>query len=200
MIRAILFDLDGVLRHFDADQISKIEIGHGLNRGSISKSAFQPQLLARVTTGQISRASWVEAVGADIGNVQAARAWGALRSVPDEQMLCLVDLLRAQGKIAAILTNGTDTIPEELAEQGIGRHFDRVFNSADIGAAKPDRRAFQHVLDELDFEASEVFFTDDSLGKLSGAKELGMPTHHFQNLKGLCDALIEFEVYTPMPS
>lgn len=200
MIRVVLFDLDGVLRHFDDEQISSIELEHGLKLGSVSRAAFQSQLLNSVTTGLMSRERWIEAVGAELGNVQAARDWGALRPVADGRMLELVDLLRGQGLIVAILTNGTNTIPEELEEQGIGIHFDRVFNSADIGAAKPDLRAFKHVIDELDVTASEIFFTDDSPGKLVGAQELGMPTHHFQNIKGLREALAEFDVLAQTPS
>lgn len=50
-------------------------------------------------------------------------------------------------------------------------------------------RAFQHVLDERQLAPQEVFFADDSVGKLVGAEELGMPTHHFTGVAGLREAL-----------
>jgi putative hydrolase of the HAD superfamily len=106
-------------------------------------------------------------------------------------VLAIADALRAAGIRTAILTNGTDTIPAEAAELGLTAHFDAIFNSAEIGWAKPDARAFRHVLDALGLEASEVFFTDDSAGKLAGAEEVGMMTHHFVSAEGLRDALRE---------
>ncbi|GAB3388519.1 hypothetical protein GCM10027568_09610 [Humibacter soli] len=69
-----------------------------------------------------------------------------------------------------------------------------MFNSAIIGFAKPDRRAFEHVIDMLGVPAGTVFFTDDSIGKLGGAAELGMTTHHYRGVAGLRDALHESNV------
>lgn len=104
-------------------------------------------------------------------------------------MLTLSDELRAAGIRTAILTNGTDTIPAELHESGIDEHVDAVFNSAEIGIAKPDPKAFQHVLNALALTAEAVFFTDDSAPKLAGAEVLGIRTHHFTGVDGLRAAL-----------
>ena len=104
-------------------------------------------------------------------------------------MLALVDELRSHGMMCAILTNGTDTIAEELHDSGIAAHFDRVFNSADIGYAKPDVQAFRHVVADLAIAPEEVFFLDDSPGKLSGARTLGMTTHHYTGVSALRTAL-----------
>lgn len=155
MIRAVVFDLDGVLRRFDLAPVAGIERRHELPEGSIQKAAFSPELLDPVITGRTSRADWVRAVG--------------IRT--------------------AILTNGTDTIPAELHESGIDEHVDAVFNSAEIGIAKPDPRAFQHVLNALALTAEAVFFTDDSAPKLADAEVLGIRTHHFTGVDGLRAAL-----------
>ncbi|MEJ1087344.1 HAD family phosphatase [Microbacterium sp. Mu-80] len=189
MIRAVVFDLDGVLRHFDPALVAQIEERNGLAGGSIHAAAFEPTLLAAVTTGAIPREEWMLRVGAQLENFAAAAEWAAHPSVADERMLMLSDQLRASGIRTAILTNGTDTIPAELRELGIVTRVDAVFNSAEIGFAKPDVRAFQHVLDALRLKAHEVLFTDDSASKLVGAAALGMPTHHFTGIDGLREAL-----------
>lgn len=189
MIRAVLFDLDGVLRHFDPRHVTAIEQRHGLEVGEIHAAAFSASLLEAVTTGRITRAAWVTRVGEIIARPAAATEWGAHPSVADEEMLTLVDELRARGIRTAILTNGTDTIAAELRELGIDRRVDAVFNSAEIGFAKPDVRAFLHVLEALELEAREVFFTDDSASKLVGARALGMLVHHFTGIGGLRAAL-----------
>lgn len=188
-IRAVLFDLDGVVRHFDPDNVASIERAHELEPGSIEAIAFAPHHLELVTTGRISRREWVERVGVELCNAEAAEAWGSQPSMPDEEVLGLVDELRANGIRTAILTNGTDTIPDEIASISIGGHFEAVFNSAEIGWTKPDVRAFQHVLDAMRLAPHEVFFTDDSVSKLVGAETLGMPAHHFTGVAGLRGAL-----------
>ncbi|MDT0156707.1 HAD family phosphatase [Microbacterium sp. ARD32] len=189
MIRAVVFDLDGVLRHFDPAHVAAIEEQHGLPDGSVHRAAFAPELLDPVVTGRTSRAAWVRSVGEQLGNPRAAEEWGRHPSVPDAGMLALSDELRAVGIRTAILTNGTDTIPAELRESGIDRHVDAVFNSAEIGLAKPDVRAFQHVLHALVLPPHEVFFTDDSVSKLAGADALGIRTHHYAGITGLRAAL-----------
>ena len=191
MIRAVVFDLDGVLRRFDPAHVAAIEARHGLLDGSIHAAAFAREMLDPVITGRISRAAWVRIVGERLAHPQAAEEWGRHPSVPDAGMLALGDELRSRGIRTAILTNGTDTIRAELRASGIDAHVDAVFNSAEIGVAKPDPRAFQHVLDALDLPAAEVFFTDDSSSKLAGAEALGIRTHHFTGEVGLRAALCD---------
>ncbi|MBY6060622.1 HAD family phosphatase [Microbacterium esteraromaticum] len=189
MIRAVVFDLDGVLRHFDPSHVGEIEARHGLASGSIHSAAFEETLLSAVTRGALTRAEWMLRVGAVLGSPDAAQEWAAHPSEPDESMLALNDELRASGIRTAVLTNGTDTIRTELHELGIASRVDIVFNSAEIGFVKPDVRIFQHVLDALALQPDEVFFTDDSRSKLAGAVSLGIPTHHFVGIDGLRLAL-----------
>ncbi|WP_313814140.1 HAD family phosphatase [Glutamicibacter sp.] len=194
MIHAVVFDLDGVLRNIDSAQLSDLELRCTLPAGAISAAAFQPSLLIPVTTGQITRAQWIEQVGMALGNHDAAAQWGRIAAVPNRELLAMVDEIRSAGILTAILTNGTDRIAEELAEQGIGSHFDQVFNSAELGVIKPDPAIFAVVLKTLSLKAHEVFFTDDSANKLTGAAELGMRTHHYQGVEALRRALVEHGV------
>ncbi|WP_309127971.1 HAD family phosphatase [Microbacterium sp.] len=197
MIRAVLFDLDGVLRHFDPAYVTRIEAEHALPAGSIHDAAFAAPLLDAVTTGRISRAAWVQSVGEELGDPKAAEAWGRHPSAPDAAMLALSDQLRTTGIRTAILTNGTDTITAELRELGIDTHVDAVFNSAEIGFVKPDPRVFRHALDALELSPGEVFFTDDSATKLAGASELGMLTHLFTGIDALRTSLRDAGVPQP---
>lgn len=189
MLELALFDLDGVIRHFDESLTSSIEREHGLPSGSIADAAFSGPLISAVTTGRVSRAEWVADVAHRIGSAPAAEAWAAQRPTVDRSMLELSDRLRRGGTRTAILTNGTDTIGAEVAAEGIDTHFDAIFNSAQIGFAKPDIRAFEHVMAALAVDAARTFFTDDSPSKLAGAAALGMITHHFRAQGLLLDAL-----------
>ncbi|WP_416393103.1 MULTISPECIES: HAD family hydrolase [unclassified Curtobacterium] len=188
-IRAVLFDLDGVIRHFHPEHVEAIEHAHDLASGTIEAVAFAAPLIDEVTTGRITRAEWVRVVGERIGDPAAAEARGRQPFTPDAEVLDLVDELRAAGCTTAVLTNGTDGVPAEVATFGLHDRVDAVFSSHEIGFTKPDVRAFQHVLDALDLDGPEVFFTDDSERKLGGAIELGMPVHRFTGVDGLRAAL-----------
>lgn len=188
-ITTVLFDLDGVVRHFDPNNVREIEQRHGIPLGSIERFAFAAPLIDEVTTGRISRAEWTDRLAAHLHNVDAAEEWSRQPYRLDTAILDLADRLRSAGLTTAILTNGTDTIAAEARTMRLHDHFDAVFNSAEIGYAKPDARAFRAVLDALDVRSNEVFFTDDSAAKLAGAEGLGISSHLFTDAEGLCEAL-----------
>ncbi|NOX31398.1 MAG: HAD-IA family hydrolase [Actinobacteria bacterium] len=179
LITTVLLDLDGVVRHFDTEYVSRIEAAAGLADGAILAAAFETDLLHSVITGRITRADWTLEVGRRINNAGAAQDWLAAPAVVDDEVMLVVDQLRDCGVTVAVLTNGTDTIPAEMIELGLADRFDAIFSTSDIGFAKPDRRAFEYACDRLDVHPARVFFTDDSESKLSGALEIGMQANHF---------------------
>lgn len=178
-ITTVLLDLDGVIRHFETDHRATIEAAAGLAPGTLWAAAFDDELVEQLVTGRLTRADWTTAVGEAVGEPQAAAEWLAEKGTIDLAMIELIDQLRASNITVAVLTNGTDTIPAELDELGVTPHLDAIFNTAEIGYAKPDRRAFEHACRSLGVDGTEVFFTDDSERKLSGAIELGMTVEHF---------------------
>lgn len=200
MIRVVLFDLDGVIRHFNPKHVADIEGRHGLAAGTLESIAFAKPLIEQVTTGRISRADWVRQVSEMAGSAAAAAEWGLQPAVVDVALLELSDEVRGLGLRTAVLTNGTDSIRAEIAAMGIGTRFDAVFNSAEIGFVKPDVRAFQYVLDALGVAAEEVFFTDDSASKLVGADSLAIRTHLFAGVDDLRRHLIQAGVEVTQPS
>ena len=182
-IRAVIFDLDGVIRHFAPS--TPIDIAHGLVPGTVEATAFEPDVLALVTTGAITHDVWFDTVEARLIERHGTKALGAaaaFATLPlrvDQAVLVLSDQLRAMGILTAVLTNGTTRVEAEVAAHNIPEHFDGFFNSARIGFAKPDRRAFEHVATTLGIPPTECAFTDDSAYKMTGAAELGMHTHHY---------------------
>lgn len=195
MIAVVLFDLDGVVRHFDNRNVEGIERRHGIETGAIERFAFSSPLIESVTTGRISRRDWVEQIADHLGSHEAAVEWSQQPFRADPAVLALADSLRALGLQTAVLTNGTNTIPAEAAELGLDAHFNVIFNSATIGFAKPHRQAFQHVLDSMRVAASTVFFTDDSPTNVAGAANLGMITHHYTGIAALTQALGDSSIH-----
>ncbi|MBB5787010.1 HAD-IA family hydrolase [Jiangella mangrovi] len=187
LIDVLLLDLDGVVRHYDPAATDAIEKRSGLSPGKLHETAFEPRLLQRVVTGGLTRAQWVDHVAAAVGPV-AATAWATQRPSVDREVLATIRRLRVAGVKVCLLTNGTDRIGAELAELRIADDFDEVFNSAEIGVAKPDLRIFMHVLRVLGVPRSSVLFLDDSQANVRGASAVGMRAHLFTSASDLTDA------------
>jgi putative hydrolase of the HAD superfamily len=180
-IAAVLFDLDGVIRHFDPAYRAAIEAEHGLEPGSLNRVGFEPELIERLITGVITRAEWVAEVGRRVGSPEAGTAWQADIGTVDQTMMAQVDLLRAAGLVVAILTNGTDTIPAEMATLGLADRFDHIFNTAEIGASKKVQRPFRYVCRHLGLQPNQIFFTDDSPSNVTVAQSVGMVARRFED-------------------
>lgn len=190
-VTMVLLDLDGVVRRFDPTFRIGVELRHGLEPGTLAAVAFAPEEVDPVVTGVRSRAEWVDRIGRAIANPEAAREWLDHRGQVDRDLLTVVDRLRGAGTPVALLTNGTDTIPDELEELGIAGRVDAVFNSAEIGLTKPDPAVFVHVCEQLGVEPAQVFFTDDTAGHVLSAVRLGMVARLYEGLRPFLDHLAE---------
>jgi putative hydrolase of the HAD superfamily len=76
----------------------------------------------------------------------------------------------------------------------LGAAFDSHFVSHLTGRIKPDRQAFEHVLQSLGCRPAQVLFFDDNLLNIEAARTLGM---HAVQVRGLVEAqraLIELEI------
>ena len=186
-IDVLLLDLDGVVRRYDPAVTAAIEQRCGLPAGKLHETAFHPRLIQALTTGTMSRATWVERIADEVGRVAAA-AWSSQRPAVDKAVLRTARAIRQSGVRVCLLTNGSDRLSAELTELGIADDFDAVFNSADIGVAKPDLRIVMHVLRQLDVSRSSVLYLDDSPAHVRSAKALGIPSRGFESARDLADA------------
>lgn len=77
-----------------------------------------------------------------------------------------------------LLTNGpSDMQWEKIRSFDFGRAFDAIVVAGDIGIYKPDRRAFEALLDRLDVRPSSALFVgDDHELDIVGAHRAGMRT------------------------
>jgi len=186
-ISAVIFDLDGVLRHFDRKDQAAVEVAHGLEPGTIAAAAFSHELMIPLVTGQISRAQWGQALGEAIGSIPAAVDFLGKPAAVDREMIEIVEGLREQSNppIVCLLTNGTDETAAELAGAEIDTCFDVIFNTADVGVAKPDTEIYAQVTEALGLSPNQIFFTDDSQRNVDAAHDFGWHAHRFEGRVGL---------------
>lgn len=91
----------------------------------------------------------------------------------DLNMLELVQELKSLDYKVGLLSNNTKEAGSRMRGVGLDKYFDTFLISAEIGFQKPNPKAFEVLLSELDVEPSELIFTDDSIPSLSTSEEIG---------------------------
>ncbi len=195
MIKAILTDLDGVLRRWDPGIFTQAETAVGLPRDALPNTAFEPELLLRATTGQITDESWRREIvdrlryrfpEADAG--EGVRLWSFSPGEIDSDVLGLLQRCRTRYRLV-LISNATTRLDSDLQRLGIDRAFDHVVNSSAIGHVKPHPEIYNATLELLDIKANEALFIDDRAENVAAATEIGMTGHHYTTIGRLKQAL-----------
>jgi len=183
MIKAIIFDFGGV---FDQQHEALAGFQDAAARYAISSEAFYDLLYSgdawqQAKLGAMTgRAYWrtiMLSLGHDPGeDVDAFRRALFQGHVLDNAVVELARRL-ARRMPLALLSNATDELEALLQEQfGIRHLFAVVVNSARVGVAKPDPRAYRLALDGLGVAAHEALFIDDKPRNIRAAEALGIPS------------------------
>ncbi len=107
----------------------------------------------------------------------------------------IIEDLKKQGYRLGLLSNHSK---EWIAhcEKKFDYHklFNSVLYSFEIGICKPDKRAYEKILEKLNAKPGECLFIDDSRKNIQAAKELGINTILFKSNNQLTDDLLKFGV------
>ncbi|MEX2093835.1 MAG: HAD family phosphatase [Pirellulales bacterium] len=118
---------------------------------------------------------------------------------PIEPMWELVRSLAAVGNRLAILSN-TNQMQWDFVTDGrfpivaVGQSvsaFDWAILSYEVGSMKPDRAIYDTAIQRAGVAADEVFFTDDRLENVEGARAVGIDAVQFVDCEGLVSQLRE---------
>ena len=179
---AVVFDLDGVIRHWNDDALADVELAYGLEGGEILRVAFSAELGHRSITGELTYRQWMDAIRERViarhgSQVEPALdTWEANVGMVDPEMVAVLRELRS-GLPVALLSNGTTRLRRDLHVLDLLDEFDVVFNTAEIGIAKPEPEVFRHVCAELSVDPTRAAFVDDLEANVAGAASIGMLAH-----------------------
>jgi HAD superfamily hydrolase (TIGR01509 family) len=194
--KVILTDLDGVLRTFPSIHAEFVERELGLEKGKLFSIAFQQKFLEQVVTGKITDDEWrkliVEELAETIDFALAATAivrWSTFPGELVDEVHQLYRALKGEYKIA-LLTNATTKLNDDLRSLEILELFDVIFNTSEIGFAKPDERVFHHVLKTIKHPAHEILFIDDQIKNIESARSLGFGVHLFKSFRSLKESML----------
>jgi FMN phosphatase YigB (HAD superfamily) len=179
-VRALLFDLGGVVLHVDFDRALAAWQRHSRLAPARLRAAFafdEPYL--RHETGALGAPAYFDHLRRNLAlacDDDAVReGWNEVLVAEMTGTLQAIDAVRERIPCYA-LSNTNEAhlqhirvrFPEVLAR------FRQVFVSHEIGYRKPHPRAFGHVLDAIGVAAADVLFFDDLQENVDAARRCGL--------------------------
>ena len=184
-IRAVLFDFGGVLATEGfREGLADLACRQGLDPQTVHQAAADAIYESGYILGQGTvEAFWrlLRAKTGLAGDVSALFQAIAARFILRPRMFALVDALRAQGYITAILSDQSDWLDRLDAQLNFFRSFDRVYNSFHLGKGKRDASLFTDVARDLGLEPHTIVFVDDDPGNVERARSQGIKGMLFQS-------------------
>ncbi len=178
-----LDDLDGVVRNWPTD--GNDWAGYPVPIEAVRKALFDPALVGRAVTGAITDEEWrgeaaallAETWGGD--HTERLAATATFPGVVNAEVLELVRRVRQHSPVG-VLTNATTRLADHLAQLGLTEEFDWIFNTCELGVAKPDPTVFEIVCERMGAKPDSVVFVDDTEAHVAAARSCGMTAYRFR--------------------
>ena len=188
--RALLIDLDGVIRHWRVKN-DAVETECSLPVGAIFKIAFSPEHLIPAITGTVTDEKWRAEIAKQLAHDHpsadahsAVQHWSARLGELDADTLALVDRCNSSLRVV-LVTNATSRLSQDLSALGIADRFYAIVNSSDIGVAKPTATFYRLALERAGVDAEHALFIDDTLPNVHAAEMIGIRSLRFVDIHGM---------------
>lgn len=198
-IKHIIFDLGGVILNIDYKRTEQAFTALGVKDFSSLYSQFNANpLFEDLETGRVESDAFVTAMLPYLpeGTTPEAitGAWNAM--LLDFPLARLQLLQQLRQHYSLYLLSNTNAIHlaafNAILEKSRGipsldEFFDKSYYSHQIGYRKPEKEAYQVILDENNLQPAETLFIDDTLPNVEAARELGIQTIHLQAPRTILD-------------
>jgi glucose-1-phosphatase len=191
-IKNIIFDLGGVIIeiHYKAtiEAFKKLGFNDFENIYSMIKGTH---LFDMLETGKIPPQAFrneLRKFDNRLSDPNIDKAWNTMIGEMPSAHLPLLRNLRKTYKTYILSNTNTIHIAYFTAylERRFGYNplsdmFDKVYFSHEIGERKPDRQAYEAVLNDAGLKPNETLFIDDLQMNIEGAKKVGLLAYHLDN-------------------
>jgi putative hydrolase of the HAD superfamily len=197
-IKAIIFDIGGVLLTKDWTKISRFMIRkHGFSTKIYSD---YPKSIHKkykgLSTGKISFKDIIKLLSGKKAITKIVKDYSKIHKKHtklNKNLFKLLKKLKIKYKLYC-LTDTNDMHYKFHMKNGIYSHFIKTYASCNIGLKKPDKRCFKLVLKNHKLNPKETIFIDDKKENVKSAKKLGMKIILFKNNRQLITKLKKFGV------
>jgi glucose-1-phosphatase len=188
MIKAIIFDLSGVLFTNGLKiGLEKIHQKYKLNKDDIEElvdgQSANDYRLYNITPEQFWQNLQDQLFLTDEEKEDFKKIWfESYELIPE--MLRVVDELKEKGlQVYYLSDNPPDRAPFLDKKYNFIKHFDGGIFSFEAKARKPSKEIFEQLLERIDLKKDEVLYLDDKESNLKPAEELGLKIYHFATLE-----------------
>jgi putative hydrolase of the HAD superfamily len=192
-IRAVIFDIGGVLTQSPVAAIRAWAEGCGVDYGILGPLVAQPESAfsrferSALSDEEFCREFEAECVGAGISADPRAFLASFAGLAPRPEMIAIVEALRGRCGLGCITNN---VRREPTGGRGdLFSLFDVVIESSRVGLRKPDPRIYLLACEQLGVTPEQAVFLDDFGVNLKGARALGMTTIKVDETTGAIDEL-----------
>ena len=186
-IRAVIFDIGGVIQESPLEFIKDFEARNGLPEGFfaglVGNYAARPDgAWQRLERGELLLDEFCRIFDSEIASLGYSVSTAAMMLemadyvVARPKMLEAVRRIRAYGIKAAGLTNNWLMEEKDEEHAALKSHFDAYIESSRTGLRKPEPRIYELTCEALDVLPGETAFLDDIGANLKTAARLGMLT------------------------
>lgn len=187
-IKAIIFDLGGVLLNLDFDKLSTAFKALGVtNFDELFSQSKADILFENLETGKITHEEFCNAftkyTSKPITSEDVTQAWNSI--LQDFRPGSLAHLAELRKKYKLFLLSNTNSIHyrafNKIFDTAVGKNsfnalFDKAYYSHQMGLRKPNAAAYRYILEENNLKPEETVFIDDTLSNIEGAKAVGLQT------------------------
>jgi len=189
MIKAIIFDADGVLVHSERRFSKALAEKHGISIETtlpFFSGPFQESLVGNADLKEIIL-PYLEKWGWDKGIDILLEYWFSLENKTDKDLIKYIQELRKKGVLCLLATNNEKYRFQYMMDKmGLANVFDKTYASAHLGHKKPSQEFFSKIYGMLNnIKKNEILFVDDSIENIEGAKKFGVETDFYKSLEGL---------------
>ena len=190
-IKYIIFDLGAVLLNIDyqktIDGFKKLGVK---NASKFYSKKTQKNIFDLLECGKISEQRFIDKFQEKYDKASYAEiisAWNALLLDLPQSRVNLLKKIRKKYDIFLLSNTNSIHINEFRKQIGETKYiefynlFKKVYYSYEIGFRKPNKEAFQIILNENNMNPREVLFVDDSPQHIKGASLLGIQTYHLKD-------------------
>jgi putative hydrolase of the HAD superfamily len=190
MVKALILDMDGVVRHLDMEVAERASQSIGFGYEELMDLCWDNEFGQELLCGRATREEWwdhVQRLDSRLEGVSQDVIWSEVFASDyiDTRVIEFVMSVR-HSLVTSILSNcnieGKVKIHEILGDEN---PFDYILTSADFGVRKPHPEIYYGMLETIGMTAEDCIFFDDRQGNVEGAKDVGIQAYLFEGVEQL---------------